>query len=164
MEATAQALRFLCNEDIIEVPFFQRSYVWNEDKTLQYKYQLEHIMPQKWEENWSNVDYVDENGNVLPKDESSKKARYVKIYSLGNMTLLNGRLNASISNNNFNNKMEGVGKKKGIKKYSTLSVTKDDLVEKIYGENKTWNEQTIAEREADLGDEIVSLWCENIKK
>lgn len=129
-----------------------------ETKTLQYVYQLEHIMPQKWEDNWKDVVYVDENGNILPDNEKSKADRYIKIYSLGNMTLLNGRLNASIGNKDFKTKMEGMGRKKGVIKYSSLSVTKDDLVEKIYRQNKQWNEQTIIEREKYLGDEIISLW------
>ena len=127
-------------------------------KSLQFNYQLEHIMPQKWETNWSNVDYVDEQGNILQKNDDNKSRRYEKVYSLGNMTLLNGRLNASISNNNFQKKMEGDGKKKGVIKYSSLSVTKDDLVESIYNKGKQWNEQVIHERENYLGNEVVELW------
>ena len=127
-------------------------------KTLQFNYQLEHIMPQKWETNWSNVDYVDEQGNILQKNDDNKSRRYEKVYSLGNMTLLNGRLNASISNNNFQKKMEGDGKNKGVIKYSSLSVTKDDLVESIYNKGKQWNEQVIHEREKYLGNEVVELW------
>ena len=127
-------------------------------KTLQFNYQLEHIMPQKWEQNWKSVSYVDDNGNILPDNDDSKNQRYQKVYSLGNMTLLNGRLNASISNNNFQKKMEGEGKKKGVIKYSSLSVTKDDLVENIYNQKKQWNEQTIHEREKYLGNEVVELW------
>ena len=127
-------------------------------KTLQYNYQLEHIMPQKWEKNWSSVPYVDDKGNVLPNNDESKNQRYKKIYSLGNMTLLNGRLNASISNSDFKKKMEGEGKKGGVKKYSSLSVTKDDLIENVYEKNKPWNEQTIIERELYLGKEVVDLW------
>ena len=129
-------------------------------KMLQYNYQLEHIMPQKWEENWNPdiVPYVDEQGNKLPKDEDSKKKRYQKIYSLGNMTLLNGKLNASISNNSFDKKMNGDGKKKGVKDYSSLYITRKDIVEKIYDKQKKWNEQTIIEREKQLGKEVVELW------
>ena len=127
-------------------------------KTLQFNYQLEHIMPQKWEQNWKTVPYVDDNGNNLPNNDDSKRNRYQKVYSLGNMTLLNGRLNASISNNNFQKKMEGDGKKKGVIKYSSLSVTKDDLVESIYNKGKQWNEQVIHERENYLGNEVVELW------
>lgn len=127
-------------------------------KTLQYNFQLEHILPQKWEQNWMSVPYVDKNGNTLPNDENSKKKRYSKVYSLGNMTLLNGRLNASVSNNDFQKKMEGGSKKKGVIKYSSLSVTKDDLVDQVYNKKKIWNEQSITEREKYLGDEIISLW------
>lgn len=130
-------------------------------KRLQYTYQLEHIMPQKWEENWSDVAYVDQDGNELQANEESKAIRRAKIFSLGNMTLLNGRLNAQISNDNFNIKMEGDRKKKGIKDYSALSITKTDIVEKVYEQQKQWNEQQIIVREAHLGDEVVALWCEN---
>lgn len=125
-------------------------------KILQYKYQLEHIMPQKWETNWKDVPYVDENGNALPDNDESKSKRYEKIYSLGNMTLLSGRLNASISNDTFKKKMEGNGKKKGVKDYSSLSITKE--VVEIYDNNKIWNEKTISDREKDLADEVVVLW------
>lgn len=89
-------------------------------RILQYIYQLEHIMPQKWEEFWKDVPYVDENGNQLPDNDESKIKRYAKVYSLGNMTLLSGRLNSAISNDIFKKKMEGNGKKKGIKAYSSL--------------------------------------------
>lgn len=125
-------------------------------KLLQYKYQLEHIMPQKWETNWKDVPYVDENGNQLPSNDESKVKRYSKVYSLGNMTLLNGRLNASISNDTFKKKMEGNGKKKGVKDYSSLSITKE--VVDIYSNNEIWNEKTISDREKELADEVVSLW------
>ena len=128
-------------------------------KTLQFNYQLEHIMPQKWEDNWKSVPYVDESGNELPDNENSKKLREKKIYSLGNMTLLNGSLNAEISNKNFKEKV-GDGVKKGIKKYSSLSITKDDIITSIYEQGKTWNEQTITERERNLGKEVVELWGE----
>ena len=115
-------------------------------------------MPQKWEQNWKTVPYVDDNGTALPDNDDSKRRRYQKVYSLGNMTLLNGRLNASISNNNFQKKMEGEGKKKGVIKYSSLSVTKDDLVENIYNKKKQWNEQVIHDRENYLGNEVIELW------
>lgn len=31
MDAKGQPLRFLCGEQILEIPFFQRAYVWNDD-------------------------------------------------------------------------------------------------------------------------------------
>ena len=31
MEANGQPLRFLCDEEILEIPFFQRAYVWNDE-------------------------------------------------------------------------------------------------------------------------------------
>lgn len=130
------------------------------EKALKYNYQLEHIMPQKWEEHWGPqlVPYVDENGNALPDDDDSKKKREAKIYSLGNMTLLSGKLNASISNNSFQQKMEGEGRRKGVVTYSSLSIAQDDLVSRIYNQGRIWNEQAIAERENYLGNEVADMW------
>lgn len=72
------------------------------------------------------------------------------------MTLLSGRLNASISNDTFKKKMEGSGKKKGVKDYSSLSITKE--VVDIYSNNEIWNEKTISKREKELASEVAELW------
>ena len=64
-------------------------------KDLQYRYSLEHIMPQKWEEYWTSVPVVDDDGKLIEDVDQQKRIRYSKIYSLGNMTLLNRRLNTS---------------------------------------------------------------------
>ena len=148
----------LCAEILFWIELKRRLDPKYDTKTLQFNYQLEHIMPQKWETNWKTVPYVDDKGSQLPDNDESKKRRYRKVYSLGNMTLLNGRLNAAISNNSFQKKMNGDGKKNGIIKYSSLSVTKDDLVENVYNQNKQWNEQMIYNRENHLGKEVVELW------
>ena len=41
-------------------------------KELKYNYSLEHIMPQKWEEYWSQVDAVDNASNVITDKELAK--------------------------------------------------------------------------------------------
>lgn len=128
-------------------------------KMLQYNYQLEHIMPQKWEEYWSNdnVPYVDENGNKITNLAEGKNRRNKKITSLGNMTLLNGKLNDSISNNSFQKKIEGEGRKAGVKKYASLSITSDDVVAE-HDKDGIWNEQKIEDREQKLASEILTIW------
>lgn len=132
-------------------------------KTLQYNYTLENIMPQKWEENWHSVPYKDANNNTLANTDENSKNRYAAIKSLGNMTLLNGRLNASISNSTFKEKIEGrkeKGKKeiKGVKHYATLSITRNDIINDIYEATKEWNEYEIFQREKKLGKEVLEIW------
>ncbi|GMO61434.1 MAG: DUF262 and DUF1524 domain-containing protein [Treponemataceae bacterium] len=129
-------------------------------KNLAYAYTLEHIMPQKWEEYWSVVPYYDENGNAVTAPESGKEKRYKKIYALGNMTLLNHRLNTSLRNYPFAKKIEGdtTGRKrKGMKDYSDLSVTKDILTDFDNGD-KNWDERNINTRTKLLGNEILNIW------
>jgi len=130
-------------------------------KTLQYHYQLEHIMPIKWEENWKSVSYVDSENNKLPNNEKSKQKRIEKITSIGNMTLLSSNLNSAISNGSFKKKIEGDEDKKngyGLEHYASLSITKDDIIENVYKKGKEWNEATIAEREQALINEIIEIW------
>ena len=117
---------------------------------------LEHVMPQKWEKNWLSVPsyYLNDNDEyVLLEDiEDIRKNRKSKIYSFGNMTLLTSKLNTSISNESFKNKIEG-GKHKGIKAFvGTLSVAQE--IVDAYNENKSWDERNIIERETALFNEL----------
>lgn len=117
---------------------------------------LEHIMPQKWERNWKDVPSYCLNERdeyiLLDNAEDIQKNRKNKVYSLGNMTLLTSKLNASISNDSFENKIEG-GKHKGIKSFvGTLSVAQE--IVDIYNKSHSWDERNIIERENYLFDEL----------
>lgn len=128
---------------------------------LKFNYQLEHIMPQKWQKNWKkeNVPYVDNNGVQIQDEVEGMGHRDEKIFSLGNMTLLNGKLNNIISNSDFITKLEGKpaekGKKAqaGIKQCADLLITREDIINK-----STWDEQAIFEREKKLTREIMNIW------
>ena len=124
---------------------------------LHYNYQLEHIMPIKWEEHWNNVSY-DGNPKHKCNDPILRQKRVEKITSLGNMTLLSAKLNIAISNDSFKNKIEGTSNKKGIKNYSSLSITTVDIIENVYSKGKEWNEAEITKREEKLADEIIEIW------
>ncbi len=122
------------------------------------KYQLEHIMPIKWEEHWSNVKCVDDDNKVLHNSEKAKQRRVEKITSLGNMTLLSSSLNNALKNSSFKKKIEGDGEKKGLKEYASLSITQKDIIENVYNKGKEWNEAEITKREKALADEIIDIW------
>jgi hypothetical protein len=127
-------------------------------KELKYNYSLEHIMPQKWEEYWSNVDVVDIKSNVINDKDIAKKERNSKIYSIGNMTLLNSSLNTSLRNYEFSRKIEGEGRKKGMRDYADLGITRFDILDKYDSGDKVWNEQKINERTNNLSNDILRIW------
>ncbi len=129
-------------------------------ESLNYIFTLEHIMPQKWEEHWGNVQIVDESGKPIEDKIEAKNKRDSIIKSIGNMTLLRSKLNSSISNNSLDIKINGDGRKKGIKEYTELTITTRDVIDK-YNSGTIWNEKTIYDRTVELANEIRDCW--NIK-
>jgi len=122
---------------------------------LKYTYSLEHIMPIKWREHW-NFDKVPHPNNSLTEIEKEKD-REEKLYWLGNMTLLRSRLNASLRNYDFERKINGEGRKKGIRHYADLLITKD-IVEKFDQGDKVWNEEKIENRTKEFTDMSLKIW------
>lgn len=117
---------------------------------LKYSYSLEHVMPQKWETYWP-----------LPglKDEEIEKINRVKaIYSIGNMTLLTTSLNSSLKNFELARKINGEGRKKGIRAYASLSITQEDIVKPFEQGNLIWDEESIENRTKGLEQLILKLW------
>ncbi|MCX5795091.1 MAG: DUF262 domain-containing HNH endonuclease family protein [Elusimicrobia bacterium] len=127
-------------------------------KDLKYVYTLEHVMPQKWEEHWSDIpDKKDAKGTKL-SSEDAKKDRAEKVYWIGNMTLLTSALNSSLRNYRFEKKVTGEGRKKGMKDYAELDITRDDIIAPFDGGDKTWDEQKIISRTAKLEGEFKTIW------
>ncbi len=127
-------------------------------KELKYNYSLEHIMPQKWEEYWSKVDVVDSASNIISDPEEAKKERNSKIYSIGNMTLLNSSLNTSIRNYEFSRKIEGEARKRGIRYYADLGITRFDILDVYDRGDQVWDEKKIIDRTANLANDIITMW------
>jgi hypothetical protein len=127
---------------------------------LKYDYSLEHIMPQKWEQYWKDLpEKHDAAGGIMGPDDA-KKDRYEKVYWLGNMTLLTSSLNSSLRNFAFQKKMAGDGRKKGVKAYASLSITRDDIVEPFDRGDTIWDETKIAKRTDALSKEVLGIWGE----
>lgn len=127
-------------------------------KELKYNYSLEHVMPQKWEEYWSKVDIMDNTSNIIADKELAKRERYSKIYSIGNMTLLNSSLNTSLRNYEFSRKIEGEGRKRGIRHYADLGITRFDILDVYDSGDKIWNEKKISDRTTNLANDILTIW------
>ena len=105
----------------------------NDISELQYTYTLEHLMPQTWQENWSNVGKNDEIAKGL-------------IYQIGNMTLLKSKLNTAIQNNNWDKKREE------IQKHAMLKITQEVT------KNRVWNKSKIEERSEKIFNDFLKIW------
>lgn len=125
---------------------------------LKYTYTLEHLLPQKWEEHWSTVPIIGEDGNPITDWEAAKKYRYKLIYSIGNMTLLKSSLNSSLRNYEIQRKVEGEGRKRGIKHYAELGITKLDIVAQYESGDRSWDETKIRERTRQITEDALKIW------
>ncbi len=103
--------------------------------------QIEHIMPTAWQpESWPLPDSVEPEYAADKRDQA--------IWTLGNLTLLNGRLNAAISNAAWSRKCAE------IQKSDNLFLNRR-LLEQSPDE---WTEHRIFERGAWMYEEIVKIW------
>jgi hypothetical protein len=139
------------------IELYKRANDKTDIKELKYSFTLEHIMPQKWNEYWGvdKLPVVDESGNIVQGEVKAKEIRGKAVYNIGNMTLLNSKLNTSLRNYDFKRKVEGEGKKKGMKLLGDCFITKEILNKKV------WDEKQIYERTTDFADCIKTIW--NIK-
>jgi len=99
-------------------------------------YSVEHILPQKWETNWS----------VLGMDENFKIKRNKKLKTLGNLTLVTKNLNSKMKNTAW------INKKKHLKEFSSLKITTP------YIELNDWEESSIDNRAKDLSSTALLVW------
>lgn len=117
------------------------------------RFQLEHIMPRKWKNNWNDVPCYDVDDSIVTDIISKEIIRNAKINSIGNMTILVDKLNNSISNSDFKSKIKGNQKHPGIEKFVGGLLIADEIV-KHYNEKGEWNEKYIFERDKKIFDEL----------
>jgi len=96
---------------------------------------VEHIMPKNWKKNWKN----------LPEGITEDYRKH-KLLTLGNLTLVKGKLNSSMRDSGWNKK------KQALTKFSTLRQTTD------YLNNDDWNEETIKDRQEKLCELALKIW------
>lgn len=106
-------------------------------------YSLEHMMPKKWEQTWDKTGLSDD----VIKDRNSR------LYTLGNLAIIPGRLNTSVSNNTWYIKLHGKSNKPGLLDAATGLVTLDP-----YLKIDDWNEKEMVKRADDLYAKIINIW------
>ena len=114
-------------------------------------YSLEHVMPNKWRNNW--------NPDNLSGELAEKRDTLVE--SLGNMTLITKNLNSSIRDSGWEKTLKGSGKNHGLNEYAQGI----EIFSK-YMQRSDWDDECIKERGEELSNYAVNnVWkidCSNL--
>ena len=111
---------------------------FSEDVVLRSTLQVEHLMPQAWEEHWPLPAATD--------GAEGRDRRQELIHRFGNLTLLTQKLNPAVSNSAWSRKHEE------IQKHSALALNRQLLHETI------WDEERIEERTRNLFKVALRVW------
>ena len=113
-----------------------------EEKEAPRSLQIEHILPQAWNaKNWPLPEQDD--------GEAAFKRRERAIHTIGNLTLVTGKLNKELSNASWDNK------RKALDRHSVLVLNRH-LVNT--GDRQVWDADTIEERAKWLYGKAVRIW------
>lgn len=100
------------------------------------KYHIEHVLPRKWQMHWP-----------LPPSLSELDRDRI-LHTLGNLTLLTGKLNSKVSNAAWSIK------KDALAQHDVLKLNSDLLA----WAGSTWTEDRIMERTDSMIDSIIEIW------
>ena len=102
---------------------------------------VEHLMPRRWQhETWPLPSSIDREQAVEKREQA--------ILTLGNVTLLNGRLNASISNSAW------MVKRDAIQESDNLFLNRRLL----HASGDEWSETHIEERASWMSEIVIKIW------
>lgn len=148
----------LCNI-LLEIEKYQRGKKQEKIEFTNEGLTVEHLMPQKWYENWSlenkfvskdefeiaiHAVMTEEDSNgIYHKIENRNRA----LHSIGNLTILTEALNPSVSNNSYKIKKQEIAKQSTLK-LNTYFIDKDN-----------WSENEIKERAEVLVTSILNAWA-----
>ena len=103
---------------------------------------IEHLMPQSWHAHWP----LEVNSAQL--DESEARREHA-IHTIGNLTLVNDRLNPSMSNADW------TAKREELRKHSLLRLNAELTSE---AGPPDWDEERIVARSRELGAAVTKIW------
>ena len=102
-------------------------------------------MPKKWVNHWTD-----------PAGDWNEESRKLKLMTLGNLTLLTEELNKQIRDYDWTRKLEGVGRKKGLRACSGGIEIMSDYLQLV-----DWDEEVIIRRAQELHDKSLLVWSVN---
>jgi hypothetical protein len=104
------------------------------------KYAIEHVMPRKWTMHWPP-----------PSGAQSETERDRLIHTIGNLTLLTGKLNAKVSNGPWLGKG---GKREALEAHDVLLLNRE-LLKKA---GSAWTDESIRTRTDEMTKIIIGIW------
>ena len=111
-----------------------------DERAARGKYAIEHVMPRKWLAHWP-----------LEKGTHEEAERDRLIHTLGNLTLLTGKLNSKVSNGPW---LGSGGKREGLEGHDVLMLNRE-LLKKA---DDQWTDEAIQARTHELIDVIMQIW------
>lgn len=102
---------------------------------------IEHIMPEAWGTNWALPESQE-------SDEAARSSRDRSVREIGNLTLVSGRLNSTLSNAAWPRK-RGV-----LQKHTSLRLN----WELLEGAPEVWGEDAIRDRSRQMAEWIIEIW------
>ena len=102
------------------------------------KYAIEHVMPRKWIAHW-------------PLEGRDEAGRERLIHTMGNLTLLTGKLNSKVSNGPW---LGADGKREALEGHDVLIVNRE-LLRKATDQ---WTDEAIQARTRELIEVILQVW------
>lgn len=132
--------RYLINKYSREVLYcialYELNHAYVDNRKLNFSgFSVEHMMPKNWIKNWK----------TLP-DGITKEVRSGKLLTLGNLTLIQGKLNSALRDSSWSKK------RSKLKDYSTLKQTTDYLA------IENWQESEIDTRAQNLFKIAEQIW------
>jgi hypothetical protein len=105
---------------------------------------VEHVMPQAWQPHWPLP---------IASDSNPEARRNSLIHTIGNLTLVNKRLNPAQSNKAWVLQNDSANEKRSLLKASSTL-----FLNKSICEHETWDEVAIEQRTRALFDVAVQIW------
>jgi hypothetical protein len=133
--ATSQIINQYTKEILYCIALCHLNHTYQDKSSLNNSgFSVEHIMPKKWRNKW-----------ILPEG-TTDVTRDTALLSLGNLTLVKGKLNSSMRDSSWKDKQIA------LTQFSTLRITTD------YLNSDVWNESIIAKRAEDLYNASILIW------
>lgn len=125
-----EALEDDCRSGLSEESYVQRG-----------KLTIEHVLPQAWKQHWP----LDVGEDPLAAELRRERA----LHSMGNLTLVNGKLNPTLSNREWDTK------KQLLQDHTVLHLNKGIINQ--FGQG-SWSESVIGARAEDMWDRARKIW------
>jgi hypothetical protein len=107
-----------------------------EERVARGRLAIEHVMPRKWAKHWGTAPGHDADRDRL-------------IHTLGNLTLLTGRLNASVSNGPW---LGSGGKRDALHRHDVLMINRE------FREYEQWTDEDIRRRTDRIANMVMEIW------